>query len=764
MKTTSTIVLPCLLSFVFLGVVNAQSQTDSAGDARQRIIAKVERVKEGVHQWAAAGRDPSGIAKTMKEKVKPLLDAGNFSEAETELDRVLEQLNQGAKSAAPQAEHPGRSNSTGGSPEQSFSEFSPDKPQTTVGDFGMQLIFNSLDSPIARIRSKMALVKKLASEWIRRGGDGARLQSLMEKVSQYGSKHHFVEAEKTLDEILSLLGARYTPADNASAEMHLKERDTFIANAKRFNITGIEEYMGLSVVEPEQGKANWGQYRQDAAVIKKAGVKLVAYLWAQAFPKWLKNNSTYVFTSNVATGLETENLSIFAAETLGFYDHFFGDASRELAGLVDIVRIGCPYDYGECGYPAGAGNFQFPKKNLEPGFWVNEVPARAHFKAAMQNKYGTVARLNAAWGTRFVSLETIDYPKDTHNSRYWVDFIHWYQDGFTEQMGKIVALAKKHFPETPININLGWPYEKVNIGQDLSGLAKMAADKGICLRTPTGHMVPFLYTKRVATAARYYPPARFSSEPVGNSAKSEEMALAYFKDLTTGVNWHMDYPGNYERCQDSFAEYRKLWAGAEYPQIDTALFFPTTSHFLDDWDNWRSKGFGGGFPEGLQAYAEELRDMIDYDVVDERLVSDGFLKSYRFLIWPTGKIAEAETLQKVKTWVASGGTLLIAGLEHITTVEQDRGAFESLAILPATDGARQVGKGKVIRIGDKVEDLDGVFPAALDARDGVLVSTFKGGTLLFNKTGQTVVKKMSVKGVPAEITLAPLQLRWIRRP
>ena len=156
--------------------------------------------------------------------------------------------------------------------------------------------------------------------------------------------------------------------------------------------------------------------------------------------------------------------------------------------------------------------------------------------------------------------------------------------------------------------------------------------------------------------------------------------------------------------------------------------------------------------------------MIDYDVVDERLVAEGFLKSYRFLIWPTGKIAEAETLQKVKTWVASGGTLLIAGLENITTVEQDRGAFESLAILPATDGARQVGKGKVIRIGDKVEDLDGVFPAALDARDGVLVSTFKGGTLLFNKTGQTVVKKMSVKGVPAEITLAPLQLRWIRRP
>ena len=162
-------------------------------------------------------------------------------------------------------------------------------------------------------------------------------------------------------------------------------------------------------------------------------------------------------------------------------------------------------------------------------------------------------------------------------------------------------------------------------------------------------------------------------------------------------------------------------------------------------DNWRSKGFGGGFPEGLQAYAEELRDMVDYDVVDERLVSEGFLKSYRYLIWPTGKIAEAETLEKVKTWVDERGNSLVAGLENIKTVEQNHGAFEDLAKLPATNGVRQVGKGKIIKIGDKVKDLDAAFPAALDARDGVLISAFKEGTLVFNKTDKTVEKTVSVK-------------------
>ncbi|MEJ0001500.1 MAG: hypothetical protein WDO13_21630 [Verrucomicrobiota bacterium] len=160
------------------------------------------------------------------------------------------------------------------------------------------------------------------------------------------------------------------------------------------------------------------------------------------------------------------------------------------------------------------------------------------------------------------------------------------------------------------------------------------------------------------------------------------MALAYFKDLTTGVNWHFDYASNYDRSKESFAEYRKLWAGAEYPQINTALFFPTTSHFLDDWNNWRPEGFSGGFPEGLQEYAEDLRDKLDYDVVDERLISDGFLSSYRFLLWPIGNIAEASTLQTIRTWMENGGTLLIAGLENIKTVERDHGAFADLANLP----------------------------------------------------------------------------------
>jgi hypothetical protein len=623
------------------------------------------------------------------------------------------------------------------------------KPLLTLGNLGMQPIFDSVDSAVGRVQSKMQFIQQLAPEWARKGGDRALLQSRMEKIAGYASAHNFAEAEQAADEVLAMLGARDAPVPNASKQLHLAQRESYIATAKNLSLSGIEDYIGWAAVERKKGEPNWEIYREDAAAIRNAGMSFVPYLWIQTLPAWVKSDPEYVFASNVGTGLETEALSIFAPETLAAYDRFFGQAQREIGTYIDILRIGSPYDFGETSYPAGAAKFAFPMKNLESGFWVNEAPARAHFKAWMRSKYPAIQALNTAWGTAFPAFESLDYPKDNTRPRYWLDFISWYHQAFTERMGTIVDLAQKHFPKTPININLGWPYEKINLGQDITGLIKMAAGKHIYVRTPTGPSVPFLYTKRLATAARHYGPASFSSEPVDGNAPCRQIALAYFKDLTTGVKWHFDYGANYGRCPQSLADYRTMWMDAEYPKVNTALFFPTTAHYLDDWNNWRDEGFGGGFPDGLQQYAETLRDMTDYDVVDERLVSDGFLDAYRFLIWPTGKVAESATVQKVKTWVENGGTLLIANIKSIHTVE-GAAAFADFS---------RTGKGKVIEIGKDVSDLEAKFPEKLDARDGVLVSTFQEGVLAFNGTGKTVVKTISTSRGNMEITLDPLQFK-----
>jgi hypothetical protein len=84
------------------GTENKPPQTPRSGppsdDTQKRLTEKVQRVMQGAKRWSASGRDPSAIAKTMEEKFKPLMEAGKVSEAEAELDRVLEQLNKAATS------------------------------------------------------------------------------------------------------------------------------------------------------------------------------------------------------------------------------------------------------------------------------------------------------------------------------------------------------------------------------------------------------------------------------------------------------------------------------------------------------------------------------------------------------------------------------------------------------------------------------------------------------------------------------------------
>ena len=86
MKTE--ILLAWLLCAAFLCNVSAQSPTDAFETLQRRVAAKVERVYKQVDSEP----DPSAIAKAMKDKVKPLLDTGKFSEADAELDLVLAML------------------------------------------------------------------------------------------------------------------------------------------------------------------------------------------------------------------------------------------------------------------------------------------------------------------------------------------------------------------------------------------------------------------------------------------------------------------------------------------------------------------------------------------------------------------------------------------------------------------------------------------------------------------------------------------------
>jgi hypothetical protein len=194
--------------------------------------------------------------------------------------------------------------------------------------------------------------------------------------------------------------------------------------------------------------------------------------------------------------------------------------------------------------------------------------------------------------------------------------------------------------------------------------------------------------------------------------------------------------------------------------------------------------------------AEKLRDVWDYDVVDERLANDNMLSSYKMLFWPIGNLAEAETLRKIYEWIRQGGILLVKDLASIRTVEGDAGAFAGLVQPPPPAIPNQ--RGRMIKAGrgfvfDGQGDVDyhmtliahrgdlksvnPSYPARLTdvvpvdtVNDDVLVSQFKEGILLFNRTEKTVTKDLSYQPsagkptyakLPATVTLPPLAFRWI---
>ena len=564
-----------------------------------------------------------------------------------------------------------------------------------------------------------------------------------------------------------------------SPAAHERYLAAFLENASKVGAQSIEDYVGWAVVEPENGRWDWSAYRNNAKMIAGCGLSYTPFVWIQNLPRWVRSDPSYPRARCVEHGLECEALSVFSTNTMQIYDRFFARMASDFGERIDLLRIGAPNDFGETAYPVGAATFAFPDRHIHPGFWVDEADARAHFAETMRAKYGAVAALNRAWGTQFASFDRLGYPPDASRRRWWLDFVNWYHDAHTEKMGEIFDVVAARFPSTPLKMNLGFPNERIAYGQDISGLVKAVSKRRQQLRTPTGPSVPFFYTKRVATAVHFYGLTGFSSEPQDGEVPVKDIAYAAFKDLTTAVTSHFDYVPNMVRGKDSIEAERLLWRG-KYPETDTALFFSTTAHRLDD--SQREQGFKG-YPDRLAPFTEGLRDVVDYDVADERLVSDGALANYRVLVWPVGFIAEATTLSHLREWVEGGGVLVVGALADVATIEGDRGAFANLP----SGKTVSLGKGTIF---DASGDLDrlafivanreyaqsGAVPSSallppLDrVVDGVLVSEFADGIMLFNTKETEVTKalsmpagewRLSYDGIPQQVVLPPLAIRWV---
>lgn len=634
----------------------------------------------------------------------------------------------------------------------------------TVGNLSVPLLARAWGSPFADVMSKVHRFQALLPKAQLGASERDEMATLSRRLSKHIDAKEFEEAGRILNRLLAIMGHRGEVPDSDRGADLASERDELIRKARAEQVDGIEDYIGWGVVETKPDQWDWRRYQENAREIHKAGLKYIPSVWVHNLPPWVRHGRDYRFATCLEHATPSEYLSIFSPRTVAAYDRVFAQLRSALGPQIDALRIGSPCDFGETHYPADAAVEYFPVSHAHVGWWVGEPEARRHLAGWVEKKYGTLEHLNAAWGTQLTAF-AFDYPRDPTSARRWLDFVEWYHEALIERLGILFDVARKHFPDTPICVNLGWPFEKVALGQDLSGLVQMLAARGIIVRTPTGPMVPHLYTRRVSTAARFYRVSGLSTEPADGSAPLGEIAGALFKDLTTGAGWHFDYPQNMQRGRDLFRQARTL-PRHDYPRIDAAIFFSTAAHRLDNWDNWH-EGFQGGYPEGMPAWLEGLRDVLDFDVVDERLIDEGALDGYRSLIWPFGMRVESRTIDRIRGWVERGGTLMVRDLAAVRTIEGGR------VTIPSGRGRVLNGGGKLETLAERVRARDGGMTRLppLDTRpDGVLVSLFDDGVLLFNRKAEAITVELKWPagnwdvrdpGLPASVTIAPLGIRWL---
>jgi hypothetical protein len=236
----------------------------------------------------------------------------------------------------------------------------------------------------------------------------------------------------------------------------------------------------------------------------------------------------------------------------------------------------------------------------------------------------------------------------------------------------------------------GFSDEDPRGGNDNSLIPKLAARYRADVRSTHGAFKPFpenaaTMLGRLGSASRFYG-APFWTEPPGGLTPEQEVGRI-FEAVSQGSKGLFDWAGNAVANRDIYYRYGKFLR-VEKPVVDVAMFYPARAQQLRP-----DQGYAPLFAQAC-AY---LRDVANFDIVDDRMVLDDCLANYRVLALWEGTVADQATLDKIKAWVNDGGVLLAYDFGKVTTFTGDASWFADLfgyvqQLTPAKVNERYVGE------------------------------------------------------------------------
>lgn len=365
------------------------------------------------------------------------------------------------------------------------------------------------------------------------------------------------------------------------------------------------------------------------------------------------------------------------------------------------LYVGVHGDYGETGLLEGARvntpgqredwQRRFGDLHDHTGWWCHDSAARADFRTAMLKKYGGLEPLNAAWGQSYKRPEEITYPlrPRAEARQEWLDFVEWYRAGVARAAELNLSAARKYFPEALLMLPAGFSDEDPRNGNDNSLIARIAAQYQADVRSTHGALKPFAENAatvlgRLGSACRYYN-APFWIEPPSNLSAAQE-TQRLFEAVSQGAKGIFDWTGAAVANREIYYRYGRFLR-VEKPVVDVAMFYPAEAQQL------RPEGFAPLFAQACGF----LRDVVNYDIVDDRMVRDGCLGRYRILALWEGAMARPETLARIKEWVSDGGVVLAYDFGKVRSFDGDTSWFTEMfgyvqQLTPARLSERYAGK------------------------------------------------------------------------
>jgi hypothetical protein len=425
------------------------------------------------------------------------------------------------------------------------------------------------------------------------------------------------------------------------------------------------------------------------------------------------------------------------------------------SNVIESVLLGVTGIYGESIYPAGSEGGWTAKLtgtyHNHHGWWAGDPLAIAAFRAAVQKRYGDIAKLNAAWDRNFASFDEVTtfQPAKAPNDRARADMAEWYQQAMTDWSVFWGTETRRALPKTEIYLCTGG-HGAPFLGADFTAQTKAIAPLGAGVRITnegSDYTHNFQLTREVATATRLYR-TYCGFEPASGVTATGNIARIYNATASGARQLHC-YNNNVlgHDADEAVTAFRTnlVWLAPHQPIVSAALYLPREAWAVDE-----------RVLDGCYILARQLRDVTDLDFVTRQAVADGALKSCRLLVVSDTPVLEPTAAAKMEEWVQNGGTLVAATRKKmpLATRLYDNSAWrERLFVgVNSCDGlltgrtvnpgglaklTRKVGQGRTVYLPGMLPDMDAVarvvaalLPGAPDGRlDGRYATLTPEGVL-----------------------------------